>query len=401
MLCAWEVLASKVPTAAEQPRVVDSVLTRIERPVDALTLYRERHGWCPYSEKVWLALELKGLQYDTVLIDNMGGGRPSWYRGSTPQIMWPDGNTQGESMDLVKKLDDFYPETRPLWPPHGGSSAAEVAEMVNGFRHAFPSNARPSSRAAFLFSYDGPLPRSTFERCLDATDALLAKHASGPFFVGAELSAADVSWAPFLERYAAQLPCLHEGLTPRDPVRWPHLHAWFEAMDKVPEYACRIKGDNISWARVLSMQGYGNSGKVPKTTGYVAGSDTHSATLWDAYAGARPFVATDAAAEAAACIVRNRARIAKDALAHETGSTGCAAVDPYTAQDVDEGLRLVASALLETVVLEEMSSESLRLGAGLAAYLVSRICVPRDMGVPSAMELRQVARRFEEAVGYS
>ena len=43
---------------------------------------------------------------------------------------------------------------------------------------------------------------------LDATDELLAEH-GGPFFVGG-FSAADVAWAPFLERYAAQLPCLHK-----------------------------------------------------------------------------------------------------------------------------------------------------------------------------------------------
>ena len=40
-----------------------------ERP----TLYRERHGWCPYSERVWLALEVKGIEYDTIYIDNIYG----------------------------------------------------------------------------------------------------------------------------------------------------------------------------------------------------------------------------------------------------------------------------------------------------------------------------------------
>jgi len=40
-----------------------------ERPI----LYRERHGWCPYSERVWLALEVKGIEYDTIYIDNIYG----------------------------------------------------------------------------------------------------------------------------------------------------------------------------------------------------------------------------------------------------------------------------------------------------------------------------------------
>lgn len=31
-----------------------------------------------------------------------------------------------------------------------------------------------------------------------------------------QISAADCAWAPFLERYAAQLPLLHGGLRPYD-----------------------------------------------------------------------------------------------------------------------------------------------------------------------------------------
>ncbi|EOD39092.1 hypothetical protein EMIHUDRAFT_251553, partial [Emiliania huxleyi CCMP1516] len=217
--------------AAEQPTLLDPVLAPCPASPSGLTLFRERHGWCPYSEKVWLALELKGLAYKTVLIDNMGGGRPDWYRGQTPQIQWADGRTQGESMDIVKALDAEYPASRPLYPPEGASMSS-VAQMISAFRQSFPSNARPSSRAAYLFSYSGPLSRSDFEKALDATEKLLAQHDEGPFFVGRELSAADVSWAPFLERYAAQLPCLHDGLLPRDASRWPRLAEWYAAMDE-------------------------------------------------------------------------------------------------------------------------------------------------------------------------
>ena len=199
VVLGWDALTSRLPTVSvKQPYCLDSVLESDRSPPKGLTLYRERHGWCPYSEKVWLALELKGLDFSTVLIDNTGGGRPSWYRGQTPNIQWASGKQQGESMDIVKALDSEYPDTRPLWPPPG-VSAIDVSEMVSAFRGAFPSNAKPSSRAAYLFTWDGPLSRSDFEQALHATDALLAKH-TGPFFCGAKLSAADVSWAPFLER---------------------------------------------------------------------------------------------------------------------------------------------------------------------------------------------------------
>ena len=27
-------------------------------------LYRDKNGWCPYSERVWLGLEFKGVEFD-------------------------------------------------------------------------------------------------------------------------------------------------------------------------------------------------------------------------------------------------------------------------------------------------------------------------------------------------
>ena len=39
--------------------------------------------------------------------------------------------------------------------------------------------------------------------------------------------------------------------------RWPRLSAWYDAMEAaLPEYACRVRGEDESWRRVLAMQGY-------------------------------------------------------------------------------------------------------------------------------------------------
>ena len=62
-------------------------------------------------------------------------------------------------MDLVKELDERYNDGQ-LYQP------ANVEDCINAFRSIFP-RARPSSRAAFLFQYNGePLWRSTFEETL-------------------------------------------------------------------------------------------------------------------------------------------------------------------------------------------------------------------------------------------
>jgi glutathione S-transferase len=316
---SWDALEKEIGTTyASFPVSIDSVLDpakplfSIERP----TLFRERHGWCPYSERVWLTLELIGTEYDTVQIDNTGGPRPSYFCGQTPQLRWPSGKQQGESMDLVKELDAKYNYGRLFEP-------TDVDVKINAFRNIFPL-ARPSSRAAFLFQYNGePLWRGTFEKTLEETDLLLGT-TSGPFFCGSKLTAVDIAWAPFLERYRYQLPCLHDGLQPDDKTLYPQLSEWYAAMDQIPVYACRVKGDAGSWRKVLKMAGFGNSGLPPAiqeniesrvhTAEVAAAEQAIDWKVWGDYSSSRPFVADTPHGEAAAVIVRNRFAIVKDTL---------------------------------------------------------------------------------------
>ena len=400
-LPGWSELEVLVPSASVPPPLtIDSVRFTgtpdfsKEKP----TLFRERHGWCPYSERVWLALELKGIEYDTVRIDNTGGGRPSYFSGSTPQMRWPpSGRTQGESMDLVKALDTQYPDTPPLWPPEG-IDAADVNRMVNAWKGTFPRSARPSSRAAYLFSYDGDaLPLSTFEKTLEGTEALLKEIGSGPFFCGEKVSAADIAWAPFLERYAAQLPCLHEGLAPRDPDGpYPNLAKWFEAMEKLPAYRCRVEGDAASWRKVLSMAGYGNAGVPPKvlkrmdeaaTIEAFGGEQSASPEVWAEYARTRPHVAQTASAEVAATILRNKDDILADVAKRKPLADE---------EDPDAALRALAYLLAgaEDAALMAAAKETPGVAA-LAAFLDGRLCCPRDMGAPAASELKRLANELK------
>jgi len=175
-------------------------------------------------------------------------------------MRWPDGTTQGESMDLVEEVDARY-GNGILYPEYIKS---DVINKARQFQNIFPSKSRPSSRAAFLFDWGGePLWKSEFESVLSETDALLGS-SCGPFFCGESFTAADIAWVPFLERYAAQLPCFHDGLNPRDATTYPHLNKWYEAMETtVPAYACRVRGNPSSWRKVLTMAGYGNGGVPP------------------------------------------------------------------------------------------------------------------------------------------
>ncbi|CAB9512574.1 glutathione Stransferase [Seminavis robusta] len=382
---------------APTPSSIDSVLNpdtptfSTERP----TLFRERHGWCPYSERVWLTMELIGMDYDTVRIDNTGGPRPSYYGGQTPQMKWPDGSKQGESYDLVQALDEQYYNSKL-------QSSDKVQHYVDSFRSIFP-RARPSSRAAFLFQYNGePLSKSTFEETLEQTNDLLATTTdSGPFFAGSQVTAADIAWAPFLERYRYQLPCLHQGLEPDNPTEYPHLAAWFHAMEQhVPSYACRVKGDASSWRKVLSMAGFGNSG-VPPAIGTNMDALTQAERetalscvkqdVWDEYAATRPYVASTPSAEAAKIITQNRQRILQDLQKQQSYNREAAVQLPDGSKELDVVLRNLVHVLIQNGdTTSSMEGDPEMVGC-LAAFLDERMCVPRDMGAMSAACIKDLA----------
>lgn len=136
----------------ELPIIIDSALDPSKPNFSTThpTLFRERHGWCPYSERVWLAVEHCNIPHDTIRIDNTGPGqKPPYFSGQTPQIKWPNGRIQGESMDLVHEVDVRY-GGGILYPI---SKEDYVTELSDKFRKIFPSQSRPSSRAAFLFGW--------------------------------------------------------------------------------------------------------------------------------------------------------------------------------------------------------------------------------------------------------
>lgn len=388
---SWSDLQDMLGDCYHQPTPfsIDSVLDS-SPPVfseDRPTLFRDRHGWCPYSERVWLALELTNIAYDTIRIDNTGGGRPSYFSGQTPQIRWPgQARLHGESMDLVAEIDRRYADGQLQ------SDSSNVQDVIRQFSQIFP-RARPSSRAAFLFQSNGePLGRSTFERTLSATNDLLAA-TQGPFFLGATLTAADLAWAPFLERYRYQLPCLHQDLEPDQAKIYPALAAWYAALDQVPAYAARIQGDAASWRKVLTMAGFGNAGLPPDISANLQerirweaehAADGIRQDLWQSYAQTRPYLAATPAAEAAQTIVRNRVLILADARQRALSEDRL----PASEDAREAALRGLTQLLLGHD--PDNDTDEAAVGAW-ARFLDQRMCVPRDMGAMSAATIKLIA----------
>jgi glutathione S-transferase len=406
--------------------VVDSSLS-IPPPLQPLpppVLFRERHGWCPYSERVWLALEIAGIEYYTVRIDNTQGPRPMYYFGQTPQMKWPEKtsrHTQGESLDLLEEVDARY--------CNGALRSHEwdVQQCIAQVRNIFP-RARPSSRAAYLFQYNGdPLPKTTFQGTLHDTNDLLGQ-TEGPFFCGPKVTAADVAWAPFLERYRYQLPLLHPGLNPADPTEFPKLAEWYQAMeDTIPAYACRVKGDASSWRKVLTMAGFGNDGVFSKLQGsveqYVAAeraealalcNDPNTMVIWNKYRATRPHVAATPHDDVAALLCRNRHSLVNDIVKRSVSRPSWTErVLPQTYDDADATLRLLTKVMIakgqeqeepgkrKVVDVAQLLGASAKAVGDLAVFLDERMCVPRDMGAMSAAALKVVAMELDSAASSS
>jgi len=67
------------------------------------------HPLCPYVERVKIALEYKGIEYQNVHVSLPH--RPAWifsmHTGAVPILEFPDGQYIAESMILMEMVDDL------------------------------------------------------------------------------------------------------------------------------------------------------------------------------------------------------------------------------------------------------------------------------------------------------
>ncbi|NES90538.1 glutathione S-transferase family protein [Okeania sp. SIO2B9] len=219
-----------------------------EKP--SVLLYRDTHGWCPFCERVWFALEEKQIPFETELIDL--SNKPQWYKDMVPTALVPAVKIEGElvyeSKDILlaleKKFDRF-----PLLPIASQERSAAL-DMIENFDanglvksgYAFlrgkPANSEQSTEtipeqiAAQLLNL-----QTTFETKSDQLEVTLGQY-PGVYFMG-EFSLVDIMYTPALRRFAANLP-VFRGYSLYDNDRFPRLNQWLTAINKRSSYQ-RIK----------------------------------------------------------------------------------------------------------------------------------------------------------------
>ena len=104
-------------------------------------LYRDQAAWCPYCEKVWLALEEKRVPYSIVKVNmNCYGSKPASFLKIQPSGGIPvasvDGTVIRESNDILSAIEAAFPE-RPLIPSASEASHVRVRPLLQLERKLF------------------------------------------------------------------------------------------------------------------------------------------------------------------------------------------------------------------------------------------------------------------------
>ena len=444
---SWATLEDALPSALDTsgPATIAGNASG-EDLAGKLVLYRDANGHCPYTERIWLALEIKRIPFVTCLVEH--SEIPPGEAGALPHVQWPDGSTTdgSDTLHILERIEREYPQPPSLFPDKS-VTVNYVRDFCDArFDGVMPRFTLPSRTTPYVFAcriqragsfkieeceVGEIVPQYKYEVCLEEIDEILDEDIRdpGPFFAGRCVSAADVWAAPFLERFAAHLPLLYDGLTPRPPAgtepAYEAIAAWYDAMDeKVPCYSCRIKGRVRTWQQLLASEPYleGRLEQAAATPPDLS-ADFDATRVWAKYAArtsrprpypqpgpnpdpdpdpypryaeGRPHVAPTPALEAAAVIVRNR----------EVLRAGAAQACGLSVDVADTALRDVCAALVSGggnggAADPGPDAPTLLADAALevAAYLDGGpigMAVPHDFGVVPAEALRSLVKRSSQ-----
>jgi glutathione S-transferase len=403
----WKEFEAKLPTELAPVYYDTAALpaSAVGKPI----LFRDKEGLSPTAQQVWLALEFKEADYVTVLTTN--DKEPEAMPIPMLKVQWPDGTIQTDSFAILERINENYSlngyNTQDLF--QGVSQAVDnVRCNMKRLNPIFPRNTdqQYALPALYMFrkggqqltSYDSHLV------ALESINEVLEEYEDGPFLCGDFVSAADCYWAPYLERYTAQLPLTQPdiAMNPRYSGEYEAITEWFNAMEEqIPCYTCRVGGDAKSWENVLH-EAVAN-GLVPKIELKVVppaalssslvpntriGGDT-AQKLWDKYRQTRPYLCQTPHEECVAHIVRNREAII-DKLRSSTNNTPQQRLPrlggSLTRQDIDDALRETAFALLGKMAASKLSGNA----RDVAAFLNEQLVAPRDMGILPIATIRNL-----------
>ena len=390
-----------VPSAA--PQAIAPLMQHGDVAAESIVFYRDTNAWCPFCERVYLYLLEAGVEHEQTFVDISPGNKPDWYKeviptGQTPSLSL-GGRPVWESNDIIEALEASIHSGgvrgRSLLPSSTPDRERVLAELKT---LDDPAAGLKIGSAGYVYMRgasfgetppeDGSNLPALKETFIDALQALETRLASTPgSYFESEFGVLDIALWPSLERQAAGLPAFR-SFDLRGSTEFPAVAAWLKAMASRPAVRT-VASDDGTLVRLFSrVFGMGGGSPPPDVTADFGG---------------------EAAIEAAAKLVRNRAAVAADIIHH--ASLASEAFSPEaTLRVVDASLALVASRLngepvassmaktLVAVPKEEVGAAASVVSASLA-FLRTRVSAPRDMTAEAAEQLR-AACTVEAAMAY-
>ncbi|GBG24085.1 Glutathione S-transferase DHAR2 [Hondaea fermentalgiana] len=377
----WEELAALVPNSVtgidyeNGPCISQSRLRLFNKPQSEVRviLWRDNHAWCPFSQKVWIWLEEKEIPYRVEKITlTCFGLKEDYYRE-----LVPDGKVPAVTLDgaIITDSDNIIERLEASFGPLGEHSmrAPPVVRLRNvetSLRTAWLSWLTERDRSPA----DAKRRKMLFVQVLNLVERHLRDQSAGPFFLGAAISVVDVIFAPWLERINATA-YYYKGFHLRYSASYPHISAWFDAMEARHTYRGTLS-DFATHAHV-----------VPPLFGVCHESGDDHQQECKRHVDEGPYLSIP---DTGLDPPPNFARVALARVIKHKNSY--MKQNPHRHGDTDEALRCALTFMMTQIPLRppEGTASSLR-------YMRDRICVPRDMPCHSAEILRhsleETARR--------
>ena len=340
-----------------------------------VTLYRDRHSWCPYCQKIWLWLEFKRIPYKVKKINMYCyGQKEKWYlkkvgSGKLPAIEF-NGQIITESDNIITFLENEFGTL--------GSSllSNDIREARNLEREIFRSWCNWLCRNSFSY-LDESFRKNKFRESIYKLEKILSLSKTGfidsPTYDSKKLGpgTGDIIFIPYMERMNASLS-YYKGFDLRN--NFPFIDKWLTLFENLSEYR-GTQGDFHTHSHDLPPQMGGCFKELNE-------QQTYFSNLIDKGEGLgnlefNQHFDKDYHAKFAL----------KRVLKHKDNIINS---NPHEKDLFDESLRSALTYMITSEVNKVPKNAFTSIN-----YLKNRISVPRDMPIISARLLRQSLNKIE------
>ena len=195
--------------------------------------------YCPFAQRVWMALVHKGIDFEYVEVDPYQ--KSEWWsqisRGAELVPVLVESGSEGEntiieSSRILEFLQDYLPQTQPIYSDDP-LRRAEQKYWMDQIGSQITTHLYQFLKA----SVAGEKRDQAREKMLLGLRAITAAmDAEGPFFSGDSIDAVDIALMPFAYRIDVLLKAYRDFSLPESGEIWRRYRRWYDAMLAQPSF---------------------------------------------------------------------------------------------------------------------------------------------------------------------